>query len=854
MRNTDISKYNDDSASPARVSAKTVAGEIFGSIGKLLITLVLVMLITGIVLLISILFYIADIASEPQTINLSKMKLNQTSHVFVLNDSGEWEDYRQLYATENRVWVSYNEIPKHMIDAQIAIEDKRFYEHNGVDWYRTGGAVYSLATGQNDFGGSTITQQLIKNITDDNEVSITRKLREIFRALKLEQEYSKDDIIEAYLNIVNYGSGCRGVQSAARLYFNKDIQDCTIAECAAIAGITQNPYKFDPLVYPEYNKERRETVLDEMYEQEMITKEEYDEAMEESENMTFVGYYEDDDDDEDDTSDWNWYDDRLFRDVSNALSEELHISLDLAENMIYNEGLCIYSAMDKDAQEAAEKLVLEWKTPDDPTLDIGYIMMDFEGRIICTVGGRQIKDGRLLWDNASQSSLQPGSTIKPLATYALALEDKKINFSSLIDDSPQPSWRYSESEGAIPGPNNWYGTYYGNITVTRALNISSNAATVNVLKSVGTERSYNFLTEQLNFQHLDEEDRENIPGLALGGFVGGATVEEMTASYEMFCNGGYYYEPYSYYYVTDSDGEVLLDNRDRGKPDQVISAETATIMNRLLSEVVNSGDEALGYRTKIDGWDIIGKTGTTDSSYDNWFVGASPYAVAGIWTGHSTPSKIAESEQSAVHYLWRDIMAAYLKDKPNKAYDLQGDVQQHNYMKDNGKLVTYDAGSKMAVGYYTSDNMPDYYKVETSKPSSSSRGEDDDEDDDEDDEESEGEEESEESENEDDEESSTDEESEESEESEEESSEPEEDESSEEESIDDGEESSQPEESVDGEDSEVVVPEEPSPEEPSQEVPVPPAPDEPTETDDGGGNNGGDNNGGGNNGGGGAGA
>ena len=703
MRKTDISKYNEDASytSPS-VTVGSVFKEFFALIGKILMTSFLVLIITGIVILISMVFYIMDVANEPLNINLSKMKLSQTSYIRVLNENDEWEDYRQLYSTENRVWVSYKDIPKHMVDAQVAIEDKRFYEHEGVDMKRTAGAVFTLATGGREFGGSTITQQLIKNITDDNEVSVTRKLREIFRALKLEKEYSKDDIIEAYLNIVNYGSGCRGVQSAARLYFNKDIQDCTIAECAAIAGITQNPYAFDPLTFPEKNKERREVVIDQMYEQGKITEAEYKEAVKESENMKFVGYVIEEEDDE--PSDWNWYDDRVFRDVSRDLAAELNISVDAAEDMIYNEGLYIYSAMDKKAQEIAEKKVREWKTPNDPTLDVGYMLMDFDGRIFATVGGRQEKDGRLLWDNASQSSLQPGSTIKPLSSYVLALDQKKINYSSLISDTPHANW---SANGA--GPNNWYLQYYGNITVNRALNISSNAATVSVLDMVGMEASYNFLTKSLGFKHLDEEhDRENLSGLSIGGFYGGVTVEEMTAAYAIFCNGGYYYEPYTYFYVTDNDGNVLLDNRDRGKPDQVISTETSTIMNRLLSDVVNSGGETLGYRAQIDGWDIIGKTGTTDSSFDNWFLGASPYAVSGIWTGHKQPSEIAKEEQSAVHYLWRDIMAEWLKDKASKTYNLGGNVEQHNFIKSSGMLTTYSGGDKIWTGYYTNDNMPAY--------------------------------------------------------------------------------------------------------------------------------------------------
>lgn len=703
MRKTDISKYTDENNESSHVSAATVAKRTLSVIGKFLMTGLFVMIITGIVIGMSVLFYIIDISNEPLNIDLHKIKLDLTSYIYVQNDNGEWEEYQQLYSSENRVWVDYQDINKNMINAIVAIEDKRFWDHNGVDWYRTAGAVFSLATGKSNFGGSTLTQQLIKNITEDNEVSITRKLREIFRALKMEKEYTKDEIIEAYLNVVNFGSGCRGVQAAANLYFNKDIQDCTIAECAAIAGITQNPYAYDPLSYPENNKERREIVIQAMYDQEKITEEEYNEAMKESENMKFIGYVMEEDDD--DRSDWNWYIDRVFRDVVQDLQDEFNIGTDYAEDKIYKEGLKIYCAMDKKAQEIAEKKVREWETPTDTSLQVGYMMMDYNGRVLATVGGRQEKDGRLLWDNATQSVLQPGSTIKPVASFALAIEDKKINYSSLISDTPTADWGW-DNGGVVSGPNNWYGEYYGNITVTRALNISSNASTVNVLKMVGMDRSYKFLTENLNFKNLDpEQDAENLAGLSIGGFHGGTTVEEMTASYQMFCNGGYYYEPYTYYYVTDNDGNVLLDNRDRGKPDQIISSETATIMNRLLHDVVNSGGEALGYRAIIDGWDIIGKTGTTDNSCDNWFVGASPYAVAGIWVGHATSSPIAIDEQSKCGYLWRDIMAEWLEGKENISYTLSDNVEQHTYCKTSGLLATSYC-KDTATGYYSSDNLP----------------------------------------------------------------------------------------------------------------------------------------------------
>ena len=259
MRETDISKFTEkDENRKSDNNAKSI----LKAVGRICLTIFMVSVCAGIILLTSLGLYIAGIASEPTGINLKAKGLNQTSFVYVQNEKGDFVKYQSLYSTENREWVPFNQIPDHMADAVVAIEDKRFFEHQGVDWKRTTSAMLNLATGKASYGGSTITQQLIKNITDDNEVSLNRKIREIVKALKLETEYTKDEILEAYLNVVNFGSNCQGVQAASTLYFNKDIEECTIAECAAIAGITQNPSRYNPLIYPENNKKRRNLKLD----------------------------------------------------------------------------------------------------------------------------------------------------------------------------------------------------------------------------------------------------------------------------------------------------------------------------------------------------------------------------------------------------------------------------------------------------------------------------------------------------------------------------------------------------------------------------------------------------------------
>lgn len=704
MKNTDISNYSDEGGVQIRTENHPTLSKVWGIIKRLLLTTLLVGVITGVVVIISVVVYIIDVANEPFSLDLRNAKKNITSSIYVTNDDGTVTLDQNLYNAENRVWVDYNNIPKAMTDAVVSIEDKRFYDHKGVDWIRTCGAVLNLITGRGDYGGSTITQQLVKNVTENDDVSLNRKITEIFHALDLEEQYTKEEILEAYLNIVNFGSGCNGVQAAANLYFDKDISECSIAECAAIAGITQNPAVYNPLAYPEKNKERRETVIDEMYSQGRITQSEYEAAMKESATMTFVGYSYDDDDDED-TGVQSWYNDMLFREVSEALQKNLNISESEAERKLYTEGLKIYSAMDPTAQSIAQKKVLEWKTPNDRKLECGYIMMGLDGRVLATIGSRKEKDGLLLFDRANGAYLQPGSTIKPIAVYAPALEDKIINFSSLISDTAIPDWSYDENGNSVSGPNNWYEGYRGNITVSTALQISSNAATVNLLEQVGMNESYNYATIKFKLSHLDkEEDSKNIVAMSMGGVHGGTTVREMTAAYIPFCNGGTYYEPYTYYYVTDQDNNIIIDQRDKRVSSKAISEDTAAIMNRLLLQVV-SGKEGLGYRAAVDGWEIIGKTGTTDNTYDNWFVGASPYAVAGIWQGHDIPGTINQEEEGKNHVLWSEIMTEYLKTKEHKNFDIPSTIIEQKYCTETGMLAN-SLCPNTEIGYYTEDNMP----------------------------------------------------------------------------------------------------------------------------------------------------
>ena len=711
-RETDISNYTDKTPEtpPSGKNAESGAKRFFKGLGKALLTVFAVCFIAGLITLVSLGVYIVNLASEPTGIDLKAKSLNQTSRIFVKDsNTGEFTERQKLYNTENRIWVDYADIPDYMKEAQVTIEDKRFFEHHGVDWTRTASAVGALVTGSSSYGGSTITQQLIKNITDDNEVSITRKLREICKALKLEQEYTKEQILEAYLNVVNYGNNCQGVEAAAQLYFGKSIRDCSLAQCVAIAGITQNPSYWNPLLYPENNLVRRENILYEMRDQGKITEEEFQAALQESKSMTFVGLandHSDDDEEEEDEKVQNWYYNQMIYDLRADLAKLYNISDGAASEKIYTEGLSVYSAMDEKMQDYIESAALNMDKTGDADIQIGSVLMDFDGRVIATVGSSQRKTGPLDWDRATHSSLQPGSAIKPVLVYPIAIEKQQLYYSSTVLDEPVEDYETGSDGQKISGPRNAYGSYFGEMLLPEAIEYSSNATAVQVMKMIGGPSvAYEQATTKMGFKKLDEADSYQIGSLSIGGMVGGVSVREMAAAFTYLGNGGLYFEPYTYYYVTDSEGNVIIDNRDK-VPRQAYSAETATIMNRLLHYNVTNSQHTRAMYAQISGWDIVGKTGTTNDDKDCWFCGLSPYAVMATWTGYDIPSTINDTTRSAKFF--NNVMSEYLKNKESKEYTLSPNVIEATYNPYSGLIVSTENVYGKYVGYYVKDNMPGY--------------------------------------------------------------------------------------------------------------------------------------------------
>lgn len=690
MRKTDINGYSLKSKDLRRLLGEQ------NLFFKSLLTMGIILFVNVVIFATIFMGYIISVADDRVEYDVRANKLQLTSMIYVMDENGKMKEYNKAFSAENRIWVDFNHMPQHMKDAIISIEDKRFYEHCGVDWIRTGGAILNLAIGRGSYGGSTLTQQLIKNLTEENEVSITRKVKEIFRAINFEKDFSKDEILEAYLNVVNFGSGCRGVQAAANTYFNKDIKNCSIAECAAIAGITQNPAAFNPLIHPENNQERRETVLYEMFSQGKISQQEYDNAMAESKAMTFSKNHKDSAESAN-VPIRNWYTEALFKDIIEDLMAKYKISKASAQDILFKQGLKIYCAVDEKAQAAAESVIAtDSLMPSDKNLELGYLMMDYDGRVLASIGSRSKKTGNMLFDRANFARRQAGSCIKPISVYAPAIDIGLYNYASTVKDEPLPNF-YGNGK---PGPNNWYKSYKGQVPIVWAIHQSANAPAVQVLQELTYQKSFDFLTKKLGFKNLDVEDKTSGGALALGGLHGGVTVREMTAAFQIFGNGGMYHKPYTYFYVLDRNGKVLLDNRDKIGI-RAISSQTATVMNRLLRQVITAGT---GRGADIENWEVIGKTGTTNDDKDSWFVGCTPQAVAGIWTGYDSPKRIRETAYAK--RIWKEIMTKYLSGKTPKPYSFDSNVKECQYCLESGEIANPGACPSTATGYFANNNMP----------------------------------------------------------------------------------------------------------------------------------------------------
>lgn len=606
----------------------------------------------------------------------------------------------RVFAQRQNAYVPYNEIPQAMIDAFVAIEDQHFFEHRGVNWYRTLAAGANYLLGFSDtFGASTITQQLIKNMTDESEITPRRKIQEIFYALDLERRLDKEQILELYLNVICFADNCNGISAAAEHYFSKDVRYLSVAECASIAAITNSPSYYNPIRHPENNLARRNLILTQMREEGSLSQDAYEEAIvaplrlqvDQSSNTEGIN---------------PWYTDMVIEDVIRDLMREYGMSRPAATRLLYAGGLHIEMAMDEQIQTLVEAYYRSaLRLPQNATGETpqsALIVIDSTtGDILGVAGAAGAKKGNHVQNFATQTLRAPGSTIKPISVYAPALEEGIINWASVYDDVPT-DFHY---EGHLAWPQNATRVYRGLTNISYAVAHSTNTVAVRILRELGQKRAFSYAKDKFHLSSLSRNDCADA-ALALGQTGHGVTLRELTAAYTPFADGGVYHPWRSYYRVTDSDGNLLLSCADVGE--RVLSRENAAIMTKLLQEVVANGTASSITLDNV--CECAGKSGTTGKNHDRWFIGYTPEMICGVWCGYEYPVPLEKKTVCA--NIWNDVMRSIVSQAGGKRhFDVPDTVVRVGFCKDSGLLVDeaclYDArGDRIEIGWFVAGTEP----------------------------------------------------------------------------------------------------------------------------------------------------
>lgn len=696
---------------------------------------------------------------------LANFELDSTSQLLATDSTGSYVVYEELFSTQNRTWAYLSDMPSYLYNAAIAKEDHRFYQHMGFDIittvraginyvikYVTGGSTAGVA------GGSTLTQQMIKNVTGDDDVSGTagleRKFKEILRAFYIERKYTKEQILEYYCNVVYFGNGCYGVSAAADYYFGKTVNELTVNEAAAIIAITKSPKYYDPYRNDgENNRGRRLEVLWELYDQEYIDYATYNISRNEElklKDQSSVNKV---------TSNkiYSYFTDTVFEWLIAELGEQKGYSRTAAINYIYTSGLRIYTTVDPDIQHYLEDYFENqenyFPTKDDynaylkalasaeetgekyDVQQVAFELLDpTTGNILGIIGGRGKKEESLGFNRVTMSRRQPGSSIKPLSVYGQAIENNLITSATVIDDSPlyinvkkdnKTSLTFKDTENGdftlnglsytsyLGWPSNYDSTYRGAVTVKIALSNSYNTPSAKILSKLGVGTSYNFLINMFGLTGLVEKDRDLAP-LSVGALTYGVSVQEMTAAYTVFANGGIYSVPRCVTRVETYDGQVVLENDvDRTI---VFTPQTSYIITDILMRAVTVGTSAVANLENEDEGlyiETAGKSGTTSSFNDRWFIGYTPYYLAGIWWGFDENTS-GTTENTEHIRMWHEVMATVhrMKGITEGEFTEPDGLVTCQYCAISGKLVgpycKSDPGSSNIVrtGIFKSGTQP----------------------------------------------------------------------------------------------------------------------------------------------------
>ena len=623
------------------------------------------LLFVGVIAAAIVLTGVFTLVIDAYGFDITIYKTDVASTIYAVDEGGNYAEYEQLYSEEKRVWVPIDEIPVHVQQAAVAIEDERFYSHNGVDIKRTLGAFGGWLTGKRDYGGSTITQQLIKNVTNEKDTTATRKMKEIFRALVLESQLEKDEILEYYLNVVYFANSSYGIQTAAQTYFSKDASELTLAEGAAIVGITQAPSYYDPFRNPENNKDKQELVLGKMLELNFITEEEHEEAV--NQKLEFI---KDGDRHSGEGGINSYFAETLVDILIPELSAELEIDREQAKKLIYEGGLKIYSTLEAKVQKNIDEVFgREGEDSLFPTLSgdgqpqAAMVVISVEdGSVKGIYGQAGKKTANLVLNRAKDTTRQSGSSIKPLTVYGPALELGLVEPGSPVIDEP---FTYNNWT-----PRNWYSAqenpFKGTVTIQEAVVQSMNIPAAKVLLMVGMDKAYDFAKNKLGLSTLlDPEDRYSPAALALGGQTKGVTVLDMTAAYNSFAADGIYTEPYFYTKVTDRDGKVLLEKDVVSR--RVFSKKTAKNMTGILRATAQG---PLGVAAALPGRQSAGKTGSTNDDKDRWYMGYTTRYTAGVWYGYDVAETLPYyATRQVPHKLWKTVMTKIHENLPVENFE-----------------------------------------------------------------------------------------------------------------------------------------------------------------------------------------
>lgn len=559
-----------------------------------------------------------------------------------------------LNGNENRESISIKEMPEYLPTAFVAIEDERFYEHNGIDIKRTLKAAYTYIAnrGKSPFGGSTITQQMVKNLTQEKEDTWQRKAKEMARAYYVEQEMSKEQILELYLNLIFLGDTVYGVEKGSNYYFNKSAKDLDLAECAFLAGINHSPNSYNPFGESkeetlELIKKRTKVVLNKMNELGKIkTEEEYLQAVKEvEEGLNFnQGAFP--------QTVFSYHTDAAINQIVEQLQKENDWTYEQARLYLSSGGFTIYTTLNPKVQTIIDEEVSKEKykqTAIDKKGNIqqsqaAMVLLDHTtGYVLGIAGGIGEKNTAFGFNRATDAVRQTGSAMKPIAALAPAINKGIITAATVFDDNPT-----SFDNGRFE-PKNLGHKYMGLITTRRALANSQNIPMVKTMCLLTPAESIKFLKD-LGITTIDEE-KDNGLSLALGGLTWGVSPLEMAGAYATIANGGVYQKPTFYSKVVDESGNIVL--RPEQKQKRVMSEEVAYVVKEVLTEAVKSGTATA---CKVEGMSVAAKTGTTNNDYDRWFCAFTPYYTATVWYGYDDSCTITGWALNPAGQIWTSVM------------------------------------------------------------------------------------------------------------------------------------------------------------------------------------------------------